>query len=84
MRRVLEVTEIRKHWKNDPMDEKGFVNLMEYSAKEDRLKPTDTLLNGESYIVNEIAKRVREWHGNWEGVWENIELRGKFSLFLNR
>ncbi|OGI15976.1 hypothetical protein A3K63_01335 [Candidatus Micrarchaeota archaeon RBG_16_49_10] len=79
MRRVLEVTEIRKHWKDDPMDEKGFVNLMEYSAKEDSLKPTDTLLNGESYIVNEIAKRVREWHGDWEGVWRNIELRGKIK-----
>jgi flagellar protein FlaI len=77
MRRVLEVTEIRKHWKDDPVDEKGFVNLMEYSAKDDMLKPTDTLLNGESYIVNEIAKRVREWHGDWEAVWNNIELRGK-------
>jgi hypothetical protein len=50
---------------------------MEYSAKDDMLKPTDTLLNGESYIVNEIAKRVREWHGDWEAVWNNIELRGK-------
>lgn len=79
MRRVLEVTEIRKHWSGDPMDEKGFINLMEYSAKEDTLKPTDTLLNGESYIVNEIAKRVKEWHGNWDAVWQNIELRGKIK-----
>ncbi|MCS7134918.1 MAG: type II/IV secretion system ATPase subunit [Candidatus Aenigmarchaeota archaeon] len=90
-RRVLEVTEIRKHWKDDPMEENGFVNLMEYSAKEDMLKPTDTLLNGESYVINEIAKRVREWHGNWEAVWENIELRAKikktmvdYAVKLNR
>jgi len=76
-RRVLEVTEVRKHWQSDPVEEGGFVNLMEYNAKEDTLKPTETLINGESFIVNEIAKRVKEWHGNWDAVWSNIELRAK-------
>lgn len=76
-RRVLEVTEVRKHWQKDPVEEGGFVNLMEYNAKEDKLKPTETLLNGESFIVNEIAKRVKEWHGDWDAVWSNIELRGR-------
>ena len=52
---------------------------MEYSAKEDKLKPTDTLINGESLIINEIAKKVKEWHGDWEAVWSNIELRGKIK-----
>jgi hypothetical protein len=61
------------------MDEGGFVPLMEYSAKEDRLKPTDVLISGESYVLNEIAKRVREWHGNWDAVWDNILLRGKIK-----
>ena len=78
-RRVVEVTEIKKHWKEDPVEEGGFANLMEYSAKEDKLKPTGTLLNGESYVINEIAKRVKEWHGNWDAVWSNIELRGKIK-----
>ncbi len=76
-RRVLEITEVRKRWKEDPIEEGGFVSLMEYSAREDKLKPTDTLINGESLIINEIAKRVKEWHGNWDAVWSNIELRGK-------
>jgi type IV secretory pathway ATPase VirB11/archaellum biosynthesis ATPase/intein/homing endonuclease len=90
-RRVTELTEVRKHWKQDPADEGGFVPLMEYSAKEDRLKPTDVLINGESFVLNEIAKRVREWHGNWDAVWDNILLRGKikqtmvdFAKQLNR
>jgi len=78
-RRVTEVTEVRKRWKEDPMEEGGFVTLMEYSAKEDRLKPTDTLINGESEVLNEIAKRVREWHGAWDLVWDNILLRGKIK-----
>jgi intein/homing endonuclease/type IV secretory pathway ATPase VirB11/archaellum biosynthesis ATPase len=76
-RRVLEVTEVRKYWQRDPVEEGGFVNLMEYDAKEDMLKPTETLVNGESFVVNEIAKRVKEWHGNWDAVWSNIELRGR-------
>jgi type IV secretory pathway ATPase VirB11/archaellum biosynthesis ATPase len=90
-RRVTEVTEMRKHWKNDPVDEGGFVNLMEYSAKEDQLKPTDTLIDGESEVLNDIAKRVKEWHGDWDAVWENILLRGKikqatvdYAKMLNR
>jgi len=78
-RRVTEVVEIRKKWKEDPMLEGAFVPLMTYSAKEDTLKPTDVLLNGESEVLNEIAKRVREWHGAWEKVWDNILLRAKIK-----
>jgi len=78
-RRVIELTELRKKWKEDPMEEGGFVPLMEYSAKEDKLKPTDVLVNGESEIINEIAKRVREWRGRWDAVWDNILLRGKIK-----
>lgn len=78
-RRVVELTEVRKKWKEDPLEEGAFVNLMEYSAKQDELKPTDVLLNGESEVLNEIAKRVREWRGNWEAVWNNIMLRAKIK-----
>ena len=76
-RRVVELTEVRKHWKLDPLDEGGFVNLLEYSAKDDVLKPTKTLLTGESQVLNDIASRTREWKGNWDSVWENINLRAK-------
>jgi type IV secretory pathway ATPase VirB11/archaellum biosynthesis ATPase len=74
-RRVTEITEVRKHWKDDPGLEGAFVPLMEYSAKEDKLVPTKTLLMGESYILNEIANRVKEWKANWPAVWDNILLR---------
>jgi type IV secretory pathway ATPase VirB11/archaellum biosynthesis ATPase len=76
-RRVTEVTEVRKQWKRDPADEGGFVNLMEYRTADDTLKPTDTLLNGESNILNQIAERVPGWSGRWELVWDNIQLRAK-------
>ncbi|MBU5557854.1 MAG: type II/IV secretion system ATPase subunit [Candidatus Aenigmatarchaeota archaeon] len=76
-RRVTEVTEVRKHWQRDPVEENGFVNLMEYSSNEDTLRPTDTLLNGESFILNQIAMRTPGWAGRWERVWDNIGLRAK-------
>ncbi|MBN2330728.1 MAG: type II/IV secretion system ATPase subunit [Candidatus Aenigmarchaeota archaeon] len=76
-RRMTEITEVRKKWDTNPDKEGGFVNLMEYSAKEDKLKPTDTLVNGESETINRIASYVREWHGDWQTVWENINLRAK-------
>ncbi|HLC39691.1 MAG TPA: type II/IV secretion system ATPase subunit [archaeon] len=78
-RRALDLTEVRKQWKTDPLDEGGFVTLMEYSAREDRLKPTDILVDGESVVLNDIAKRVREWHGHWDAVWDNILLRTKIK-----
>ena len=74
-RRIVEMTEVRKHWNTDPRDEGGFVDLLQYSAKDDVLKPTTTLLTGESMILNDIASRVREWKGDWDAVWGNINLR---------
>lgn len=76
-RRITGVTEVRKHWKTDPQEEGGFVDLLEYSAKDDILKPTKTLLMGESVVLNDIASRVREWKNSWDMVWDNINLRGK-------
>ena len=81
-RRMTEITEVRKKWDKNPDKEGGFINLMEYSAKEDKLKPTDTLVNGESETINRIASYVREWHGDWQSVWENINLRAKVKKAL--
>ncbi len=78
-RRMTEITEIRKKWEKNPDKEGGFVNLFEYSSKEDKLKPTDTLVNGESETLNRIASYVKEWHGDWSSVWDNINLRAKIK-----
>jgi type IV secretory pathway ATPase VirB11/archaellum biosynthesis ATPase len=78
-RRMTEITEVRKEWDEHPAKEGGFINLMEYSSKKDELKPTDTLLNGESEVLNRIASYVKEWSGNWDTVWENIKLRARIK-----
>ena len=81
-RRIIEITEVRKDWDKDPQREKGFVPLMVYNSKTDELEPTETFLNGESFILSEIAKRVRDWRDNWEAVWDNIQLRAKLKETL--
>src|SRR3989338_5993984 len=78
-RRVTQITEVRKHWENDPSLENGFVDLMKYNANTDQLEPTDELINGDSEVLKSIAGNVKEWSGSWDAVWDNILLRSKMK-----
>ena len=44
-RRILGITEVRKHWQKDPLEEGGFVDLMKYDVEADELKPTEDLIS---------------------------------------
>lgn len=81
-RRVTQITEVGKHWENDPSLENGFRDLFKYDPKTDLLEPTTDLLNGESDVIKAVAGNVKEWAGNWNAVWENIQLRGKMKQTL--
>ncbi|WEL20009.1 ATPase, T2SS/T4P/T4SS family [Candidatus Nanohalococcus occultus] len=81
-RRITGITEVRKDWTDDPEEENGFVDLMRYDSNKDELVPTDTLLNGESMVLNRIAENIREWKNDWEAVWDNIQLRKKMKQRL--
>lgn len=76
-RRVTQITEVRKHWEQDPLVEKGFVDLMKYDSRKDELEASEELINGDSEILKAIAGNVKEWAGNWDAVWDNITLRAK-------
>ena len=78
-KRVTQITEVRKQWEEDPLREKGFVDLMTYDPKIDALVPSSDLLNGDSDVLKSIAGSVKEWAGNWEAVWDNINLRAKIK-----
>jgi len=78
-RRVLQISEIRKHWKEDPLREKGFVDLMKYNVEKDELEPTEDLINGDSETIKDIAAGVKGWAGNWDAVYDNILLRAKIK-----
>ncbi len=78
-RRVLQLTEVRKHWTLDPATEHGFVDLMRYDVTKDELVATDDLINGESEVLKDIAGNVKGWAGSWDAVWDNILLRAKIK-----
>ncbi|MGM5484297.1 MAG: ATPase, T2SS/T4P/T4SS family [Nanobdellota archaeon] len=78
-RRITQITEVRKDWSEDPSRENGFVDLMKYNSKTDKVEPTDAIINGESEILKSIAGNIKEFAGNWDAVWNNIELRGKIK-----
>ncbi len=83
-RRVIQLSEIRKHWTRDPLEEKGFVDLLKYNVDKDTLEPTDELINGDSEIIKQIASGVKGWAGNWDAVYDNILLRAKIKEELVR
>lgn len=76
-KRVLKITEVRKEWENDPLAEGAFVDLMVYNSETDQLEVTDDLMNGNSLILKRMAGRVKEFAGDWDAVWNNIELRAE-------
>ena len=82
LRRVLQISEVRKHWKDDPLLEKGFVDLMNYDIEKDELVPSDDLINGDSEILKDIASNVKGWAGNWDAIYDNILLRAKIKQEL--
>ncbi len=75
-RRVVQLSEVRKNWTKDPLDEKGFVDLLSYNVEKDSLEPSDELINGNSEVIKDIASGVKGWAGNWDAVYDNILLRG--------
>ena len=78
-RRVIQITEVRKFWEEDPFTEGGFVDLMKYDTKNDIIEPTADLINGDSDILKMIAGNIREFAGNWDAIWDNIVLRSKLK-----
>ncbi len=74
-KRILRITEIRKEWDDDPLKENAFVDLMVYNPKTDQLEITDDLINGNSEIIKRMASRIKEFAGDWDAIWQNIQLR---------
>ncbi len=81
-KRMIQLSEVRKHWVKDPLLEKGFVDLMKYNIEKDEIEPTEDLINGDSEIIKDVASNVKGWAGNWDAVYDNILLRAKMKKEL--
>ena len=78
-KRILRITEVRKLWDDDPLREGAFVDLMVYNPETDQLEITDDLINGNSEILKRMAGKVKEFAGDWDAVWNNIQLRADYK-----
>ncbi len=78
-KRVLGITEVRKEWEDDPLKEGAFVDLMTYDTKTDELVVSDDLRNGNSDVLKRMAGSIKEFAGDWEAVWDNIQLRADYN-----
>ncbi|MFH1358773.1 MAG: ATPase, T2SS/T4P/T4SS family [archaeon] len=79
IKRVIQLTEVRKHWTKDPEQEGGFVDLLKYNVEKDEIEATEDLVNGDSEVIKSIASGVKGWAGDWDAVYDNIILRGKIK-----
>ena len=76
-RRVVQITEVRKHWNDDPDAEGGLLNLMEYDASKDTL-----VLNEDALKDSEMFTKISKLSGmKIEEIWDNINLRAKEKQF---
>jgi len=77
-RRTVAITEIRKHWNHDPVEEGGFLDLMRYAAKDDKLQ-----LLEDNIKESDLFSKVMELRGlSYEQIWEEINARAFTKKYL--
>jgi hypothetical protein len=69
-RRVVQITEVKKHWNEDPDAEGGLLDLMSFDASKDSL-----ILNEDALKDSELFTKICTLSGmNIEEVWDNIKM----------
>lgn len=74
-RRIIEIAEVSKLWKNDDVS-KIFNDIMVYDSKKDELEALDLFYMGQSEVISKIAM---QWGISIEDAIENIKLRAKIK-----
>jgi len=77
-RRLIEITEVGKHWYQDPEKEKGFNELLEFDAKTDSHRIME-----EHFSKSELFKKIARKRGiTKEDIWDDIQARAMSKQFL--
>ena len=77
-RRLVQVTEVKKQWTEDPEREGGLLDIMSYDAKKDRIDLLEDNLK-ESDIFSKVSKLSGL---NMDQIWKNIKLNASTKQFL--
>jgi hypothetical protein len=78
-RRLIEVTEVKKDWTEDPGKENGFLNWSLFDANKDELELFKDAIKKDS----EWIKRVQRTRGlSYEDIWEEIKARAETKQYF--
>ncbi|MDO8627214.1 MAG: hypothetical protein Q7K42_02005, partial [Candidatus Diapherotrites archaeon] len=78
VRRIVQITEVGKHWLEEPEKEKGLLDLMLYNSKTDQLEIVE-----ENWKNSELFKKITTLSGlSYDQIIEEITLRGDSKMFL--
>ncbi len=77
-RRVVQVTEVKKHWKEDPEEEGGLLDLMTYNAKKDELEFIEDNLK-----ESDLFTRISSTTGlTLDELWKGIRMGAESKSYL--
>lgn len=77
-RRVIEVTEVKKHWTKDPGEEAGFLDWMKFDAGKDTLDLFEDSLKGSEWL-----QKVQRMRGlTFDELWKEVTTRGASKQYL--
>ncbi|MCR4335353.1 MAG: type II/IV secretion system ATPase subunit, partial [archaeon] len=77
-RRVVQITEVKKHWRDDPSDEGGLLDLMLYNAKKDELELIEDNLK-----ESDLFSKVSNLSGlSLDQIWKSIRMTSEAKSFL--
>jgi len=85
-RRMIQLTEVKKHWNDDPYVEHGFEDIMTYSAKTDDWELNKLYIDEKIYTAtkeSELFEKIMRMRGiTFSDIWNEINLRAKTKSYL--
>ena len=77
-RRLVQITEVKKHWNKDPEAEGGLLDLMTYYASKDKLESMEDNLKD-----SELFKKIEITSGmSMEDIWDNISAIAESKKYI--
>ncbi len=85
-RRVVQITEVKKHWNNDPYIEHGFEDIMAYTAGNDDWDLNKLYTDEKIYQTtkeSELFEKIMKMRGiTFTDIWSDINMRAKSKNYL--
>lgn len=85
-RRVIQLTEVKKHWEHDPYVENGFEDIFTYTAKTDDWELNKLYTDEKIYKAtkeSELLTKIMRMRGmSFSEIWHEVDLRAKTKQYL--